>query len=124
MSILGIRVIKAFTIEDKQEERFDQANYDLMDKSIDAQNINMILWPIVTLVMNLSVVAVLWFGGRMTYIGSIEIGKIMAFINYLIQIMNSLIMVIMIVLNFSRAKASADRINEVFETRPVKARKQ
>jgi ATP-binding cassette subfamily B protein len=89
-----------------------------MDKSIDAQNINMILWPIVTLVMNLSVVAVLWFGGRMTYIGSIEIGKIMAFINYLIQIMNSLIMVIMIVLNFSRAKASADRINEVFETRP------
>jgi ABC-type multidrug transport system, ATPase and permease components len=117
-SILGIRVIKAFTIEDKQEERFDQANYDLMDKSIDAQNINMILWPIVTLVMNLSVVAVLWFGGRMTYIGSIEIGKIMAFINYLIQIMNSLIMVIMIVLNFSRAKASADRINEVLETRP------
>lgn len=117
-SILGVRVIKAFTLEDAQGKRFDEANYDLMDKSIKAQNINMILWPVVTLAMNLSVIAVLWFGGNMANKGMIEIGKVMAFINYLLQIMNSLMMVVMLVLNFSRAKASADRINEVLNTEP------
>lgn len=115
-SILGVRVIKAFTMETKQDERFDKANYDLMDKSIKAQNVNMILWPIVTLIMNLSVIAALWFGGNMVNKNTLEIGRIMAFINYLIQIMNSLIMVVNIVINFSRATASADRINEVLNT--------
>lgn len=117
-SILGIRVIKAFTIEDKQGEKFKEANYDLMDKSIRAQNMNLILWPIVTLVMNLTVIAVLWFGGNMTNSGTLQIGKIMAFINYLIQIMNSLISAVNVIINFSRAKASADRINEVLNTIP------
>lgn len=112
-SILGVRVVKVFNIEHKLGERFDFANDDLMDKSIRAQNMNMILWPVVTLVMNLSIIGVLWFGGNMANNGSVEIGKIMAFINYLLQIMNSLMMVVMIVLNFSRAQASADRINEV-----------
>jgi ATP-binding cassette subfamily B protein len=115
-SILGVRVIKAFTIEDKQSEKFDDANNDLMNRSIEGQNVNMLLWPIVTLVMNLSVIGVLWFGGKMFFNHTLEIGRIMAFINYLLQIMNSLIMVVMVVLNFSRAKASADRINEVFDT--------
>lgn len=117
-SILGVRVVKAFTIEEKQAERFDEANYDLMDKGIKAQNMNMVLWPVVTLAMNLSVIAVLWFGGSMVNHGTLEIGKIMAFINYLIQIMNSLIMVVMLVLNLSRAKASSGRINEVFDAVP------
>lgn len=117
-SILGIRVIKAFTLENKQSDKFNKSNTDLMQTSIQAQNMSMILWPIVTLVMNLSVVAVLWYGGNLAYIGGIETGKIMAFINYLLQIMNSLVMVVMIMLNFSRAKASADRVNEVLETEP------
>jgi ATP-binding cassette subfamily B multidrug efflux pump len=117
-SILGVRVIKAFTIEARQAERFDEANYDLMDKGIKAQNMNMILWPVVMLVMNVSVIAVLWFGGNMANKGTLEIGKIMASVNYLVQIMHALIMVVMLVLNFSRAKASADRINEVLNTAP------
>jgi ATP-binding cassette subfamily B multidrug efflux pump len=117
-SILGVRVIKAFTIEERQAERFDEANCDLMNKGIKAQNMNMILWPIVTLVMNMSVIAVLWFGGNMANNGTLAIGKIMAFVNYLIQIMNSLIMLVMLVLNFSRAKTSSDRINEVLNTVP------
>lgn len=115
-NILGVRVIKAFAIEDKQAERFDQSNYDLMDGNIKAQNMNMLLSPIVTLVLNLSVISVLWFGGYMAINSTIEIGRIMAFINYLIQIMNSLMMVVMLVLNVSRAKASSDRINEVLDT--------
>jgi ATP-binding cassette subfamily B multidrug efflux pump len=115
-SILGVQVVKAFTIEEKQGERFEKANYDLMNKSIKAQNINLLLWPIVTLIMNLSVISVLWIGGNMTNSGTLQVGKIMAFINYLIQIMNSLIMAVNVIINFSRAKASADRINEVLGT--------
>ncbi len=117
-SILGVLVIKAFAIEDKQASIFGKANYDLMDKSIKAQNMNLILWPIVTLVMNLTVIAVLWLGGNMVNSSTLQIGKIMAFINYLLQIMNSLIMAVTIIINLSRAKASADRINEVLNTTP------
>ncbi|SCH18180.1 ABC transporter ATP-binding protein [Romboutsia sp. 1001713B170207_170306_H8] len=115
-SILGVKVIKAFAIEKTQGERFNEANDNLTNESIASQNMNLILWPIATLIMNLTVVAVLWFGGNMVNNGDLEIGKIMAFINYLLQIMGSVVMVINIMLTFSRASASATRINEVFET--------
>lgn len=115
-SILGVRVIKSFTIEENQEKIFDEVNSELMNNSIKSQNMNLVLWPIASLIMNLTVVAVLWIGGNMVNIGNLEVGKIMAFINYLMQIMNSIIMVIGISLNFSRAKASSDRINEVLNT--------
>lgn len=115
-SILGVKVIKAFAIESTQGERFNEANDNLTNESIASQNMNLILWPIATLIMNLTVVAVLWFGGNMVNVGDLEIGKIMAFINYLLQIMGSVVMVINIMLTFSRAKASANRIDDVFKT--------
>ena len=114
-NLLGVRVIKAFAIEDKMRRKFNSANYELMDISIKAQSVTILLWPLVTLIMNLSVVAILWFGGNLVNTGGLEIGKIMAFINYLVQIMNSLNMLIMSIINFSRAKVSADRINEVLD---------
>ena len=114
-NLLGVRVVKAFTIENKVRERFSNANEELMDTSIKAQGVTILLWPLVTLIMNLSVVAVLWFGGNYVNNGSLEIGKIMAFINYLVQIMGSLNMLVMIIINFSRAKVSAERINEVLD---------
>ena len=114
-NLLGIRVIKAFNIENKIKQRFGQANDDLMTTSIKAQSVTILLWPLVTLIMNLSVVAILWFGGNYVNNGSLEIGKIMAFINYLVQIMSSLNMLVMIIINFSRAKVSASRINEVLD---------
>ena len=116
-SILGIKVIKAFAIENTQGSRFKEANEDLTNQSIKSQNMNLILWPIATLIMNLTVVAVLWFGGNMVNTGVLEIGKIMAFINYLLQIMGSVVMVINIMINFSRASASAKRINEVLDAK-------
>ncbi len=115
-NLLGIRVIKAFVMEKNAKERFDISNDELMDASIKAQSITVILSPLVTLAMNLSVIAVLWFGGNMVNKGSLEIGKIMAFINYLIQIMSSLNMMLMIIISISRAKVSAARINEVLDT--------
>lgn len=114
-NLLGVRVVKAFTIENKVRERFSNANKELMDTSIKAQGVTILLWPLVTLIMNLSVVAVLWFGGNYVNNGSLEIGKIMAFINYLVQIMGSLNMLVMIIINFSRAKVSAERISEVLD---------
>lgn len=114
-NLLGVRVIKAFVIEDKMRRRFSSANDELMDITIKAQSVTILLWPLVTLIMNLSVVAILWFGGNYVNNGSLEIGKIMAFINYLVQIMSSLNMLIMSIINFSRAKVSADRINEVLD---------
>lgn len=115
-SILGVKVVKAFAIENTQKERFSTSNEELTNISIKSQNMNLILWPIATLIMNLTVVAVLWFGGNMVNVGTLEIGKIVAFINYLLQIMGSVVMVINIMIGYSRAKASATRINEVFET--------
>ena len=118
-NILGVQVIKVFNIVNKQFNRFNDANNGLNSESIKAQNINMMLWPIVSLVMNFAVISVLWFGGIMVNRGLIQVGIIMAFINYIIQIMNALIMAVGIVINISRAKASADRINEIFDIVPA-----
>ena len=114
-SILGIKIIKALVIEDKQKDRFNDANEELTMASIKSQSMNLLLLPISTFIMNLTVVSVLWFGGNMFVSGNIEIGKIMAFINYLLQIMASIMMVINCMIMFSRAQVSAARINEVLD---------
>ncbi|AKB51291.1 Lipid A export ATP-binding/permease protein MsbA [Methanosarcina barkeri str. Wiesmoor] len=112
-NLLGVRVIKAFNLEDKQNTLFSNVNTKFTEKSIRAQNLTFTLMPIATLVMNLSVVAILWFGGNMVVSENIETGKIMAFVNYLVQITNSLIMLVNMIINISRAQASAGRIKEV-----------
>ena len=116
-SILGRKIIKALVIEDKQKDRFNDANEELTMASIKSQGMNLLLLPISTFIMNLTVVSVLWFGGNMFVSGNIEIGKIMAFINYLLQIMASIMMVINCMIMFSRAQVSAARINEVLDTK-------
>lgn len=112
-SLLGARVVKAFTLEGQQEARFALSNEELTERSVRAQKLVFLLLPVVTLVMNLAVVFVLWTGGNRVIHGSIEIGKIMAFINYLVQIAGSLMMAIALVVNISRADASARRIGDV-----------
>ncbi len=115
-NLLGIRVVKAFVGSEKEENRFEIANDDLVEWSTKAQKITVLLWPLLTLILNLSIIALLWFGGNLSIDGKLETGKIMAFMNYLVQILMSLMMVVMLVINFSRAKVSADRVNEVLET--------
>lgn len=114
-NLLGVRVIKAFNLEDKQNALFGKVNTEFTEKSIRAQNLTFTLMPIATLVMNLSIVAILWFGGNMVVSGNIETGKIMAFVNYLVQITNSLIMLVNMIINVSRAQASSGRIKEVLD---------
>jgi ATP-binding cassette subfamily B multidrug efflux pump len=127
-NLLGVRVVKTFGIEGRQFKHFSRINNDLTTKSIQAQEMTFLLMPLVTLFMNLSVVSVLWFGGNWAVSGSLAIGKIMAFINYLVQITHSLLMTVNLVVNISRAQASAARINEVLQiapsvTEPVKTEK-
>lgn len=114
-NLLGVRVVKTFNMEDKQLKRFNDVNLELTEQSIQAQNMTFLLMPAVTFVMNMSVVAVLWFGGNMVVVGGFETGKIMAFINYLVQITNSMMMVVNLIVNISRAQASGVRINEVLD---------
>ncbi|MCL1849147.1 MAG: ABC transporter ATP-binding protein/permease [Clostridiales bacterium] len=114
-SLLGIKVIKSFVSEDNEIKRFGAANQDLMNTSIKAMQNMQLLFPIGNLIMNLSVVGVLWFGGSMAIAGNMETGKIMAFINYLLQIMMSLNMVVMMSMMYSRAMVAVDRINEVLD---------
>ena len=113
-TLLGIRVIKSFSMGKPQYNRFAEVNEQLTQKSIKAQNMTFLLMPIMTLVMNLSVVAVLWFGGNMAMGQSLEIGKLMAFVNYLVQITLSFTMFVNIMINLSRTQASSKRISEVF----------
>nr|WP_321402108.1 ABC transporter ATP-binding protein [uncultured Desulfobacter sp.] len=113
-TLLGIRVIKSFSMEKRQYDRFAAVNELLTKKSIKAQNMTFLLMPIMILVMNLSVVAVLWFGGNMAMGQSLEIGKLMAFVNYLVQITLSFTMFVNIMINLSRTQASSKRISEVF----------
>jgi len=116
-NLLGIKVVKAFVGYKTEEKRFKTANEDLMNTSINATKITMLMWPIVNLIVNSATIAVLWFGGNLHMEDKLLVGDIMAFLNYLTQILMSLTMVIMMLMGFSRAQASAKRINEIFDTK-------
>jgi ATP-binding cassette subfamily B protein len=112
-NLSGVRVIKAFVRADLEKSRFKEANDSMVEVSLKAGRLMMLIMPIMMLIMNFSVVAVIWFGGIQVSSGTMNVGEIMAFINYLTQILFSLMMITMMIANYSRAKVSADRINEV-----------
>lgn len=115
-NLSGVRVVKAFVRSDLEKNRFAEASQDLMNTSLRAFKLIIAMMPVVMLIMNLSVVAVLWFGGLQVNAGGMEVGQIMAFINYMTQILFSLMMIGNIFIFVSRASASAQRINEVLQT--------
>lgn len=116
-NLLGVRVVKAFVGQEREKKRFDIANEDLMNWTIKAMRIVMIAMPMVTLIMNLSVIALLLYGGFLVNAGGLEVGKIMAFMTYLMQVLSSLMMATMMLMSFSRAKVSAERVIEVLDTK-------
>jgi ATP-binding cassette subfamily B protein len=117
-NLAGVRVVKVFVRQDHEVARFETANDALRNAGVKSSRMMIWLWPIMSIVMNTSIVAALWFGGNLFSIGGLQTGQIMAFINYLAQILMSLMMIAMLMLTISRAKASSDRINEVFDTNP------
>ncbi len=117
-NLLGARVVKAFVLETARKARFVEKNERLADSSVRAQRTTFFLQPTVTFALNASVVAILWFGGYRVIGGELEIGKVMAFVNYLVQISHSLLMAVNLVVNVSRAQASSARIEEVLSAIP------
>ena len=114
--ITGIRVVRAFVREPFESDRFSGANRDLTDVSIYVGRWMAAIFPAVMLVMNLSSVAVLWFGGLRVDAGAMQIGSLTAFLTYIIQILMSVMMATFMLMLLPRAAVSADRIGEVLDT--------
>jgi len=114
-NLAGVRVIKAFVRSQYEEKRFGEANDRLTRITMTASRLVGLTMPLMFLVMNMSVVAVVWYGGKQVNLGGMQVGQVMAFITYMTQILFSLMMVAFMLMMVSRAKASADRIAEVLE---------
>ncbi len=114
-NLTNIRVVKSFVREDFETKKFTDANEGLKKSGIDAMTVMVIMMPIMMLFMNFTSVAVLWFGGSMVAFGEMPVGDLSAFINYITQILMSLMMVSVMFMSSSRALASAKRVKEVME---------
>ena len=114
--ITGIRVVRAFVREPHEARRFDTANAELVDTTTTVGRLMACLFPFVGLVMNMSTVAVMWFGAQRIESGDLQIGQLTAFISYLIQILISVMMTTMLLVMAPRAAVCADRIMEVLDT--------
>lgn len=112
--LAGIRVVKAFNRFDYEEERFQGVNEDLKDTTLRGMRTIALFNPLVSLMVNIGIVLILWFGGYSVNSGEMEAGKIMALINYMTQLLFSLVMTTRILNMFIRARASAERVGEVF----------
>ena len=114
----GARVVRAFAREDHERERFAQAADDQANTAIAVGKLSSILNPVTFLVMNLGVCAILWVGGIQVNVGELTQGQVMAFVNYMTQTLTSIVYVANLVVVFTKASASASRINEVLNCEP------
>ena len=119
--ITGIRVIRAFIREDHESRRFERANDDVYSVTLRASRLLVLLFPFAMFMVNVSSVAVIWFGAFRIDSGAIQLGQLTAFLNYLIQILISVLMSTMLLTLAPRAAVSADRILEVLDTEPTVA---
>jgi ATP-binding cassette subfamily B multidrug efflux pump len=117
-SLTGIRVVRAFNREEHERVRFTKANRDLTETSIKVNRIMALMMPVMMLVLNLTTIAIIWFGGLRIDAGHMQVGDLMAFLQYVMQIMFAMIMVSMMFIFIPRAAVSAGRINEVLEMVP------
>ncbi len=117
--ITGVRVIRAFIRTGSEQDRFREANADLTATALRANRIFALAMPVLMAILNLSSVAVLWFGGRLVSEGSMPIGNLTAFLTYILQILISVMMAVMMVVLVPRAVASAERIEQVTGTEPA-----
>ena len=117
-NLSGARVVRAFRKQNDEQHRFDEACTDLAENSIHIGKLSAVLAPVSFVVMNAGMIAILWFGGQRVNGGSLTQGEVVAFINYMTQILIALVVVANLVVTFTKAAASAARINEIFDTKP------
>jgi len=118
-NLVAIRVVKAFVREDHERKKFNTANEDLMNAGLNVGLRVIAIMPIMTLAMNAATVGILYLGGRMVMDGTFLLGDLQAVLNYVFQVLMSVMMVAMALLNLTRAQACAKRIREVLETEPT-----
>lgn len=117
-NLAGVRVVKAFVREAHEQQRFAGRNEELMSQTVRASALVAVVMPIMMLLVNLGVVGVIWFGGWQVQAGRTHVGQLLAFINYLLQMLSSLMMVGMLVMRVAQADASAERISQVLASEP------
>ena len=118
-NLTGIRVVKSFVREDHEREKFAGRNQDLKRTSMRAFGTVVVNMPIMMLIVYGTIIAVMWFGGKMVYAGTLETGKLITFFTYITQIMMSLMMVSMVLMMLTRSVACAKRVVEVLDERPA-----
>lgn len=118
-SLTAIRAIKAFVRGEHEDEAFDAVNKELTDTSVDTFRHAALNQPAFQVVMYTAVVCIMWFGGRMILVGGMTVGELTAFLSYVLQVMNSVMMISNVFLLLTRSLASAHRIREVLEERPA-----
>lgn len=114
----GVRVIRAFSRQDTEQKRFDEANDDYLEISLRVGRLSALLNPLTYVILNLAIAAIVWFGGVRVNIGQLTQGEVIAFVNYMTQISLALVVVANLVVLFTKAAASSARINEVLEIEP------
>lgn len=112
----GIRVIRAFSKQKTEAERFNEASDDLLKTSVNVGKISALLNPLTYVIMNFAIIAILWCGGIRVEEGALTQGQIIAFVNYMTQILLALVVLANLVVIFTKASASATRVNEIFDT--------
>lgn len=117
-NLLGARVVRAFSNQQEEEEDFAVAANELSKASVKVGKISALLNPLTYAIINIAVMAILWLGGKGVYYGNLSQGQIIALVNYLSQILLSLVVIANLVVIFTKASACAARINEVFDTKP------
>lgn len=114
----GVRVVRAFSKQDIEKNRFNDAALDLSNTAINVGKLSSLLNPLTSIIMNLSIAFIVWFGGIEVNNGNFTQGEIIAFVNYMTQILLTLIVVANLVIIFTKASASATRVNEILATQP------
>lgn len=117
-NLSGARVIRAFSKQNSEKERFTEAGNDLADTSISIGRLSALLNPLTALIMNAGIIAIIWCGGYRVYDGSLTQGELVAFVNYMTQILTALVVVANMIIIFTKASASAARVNEIFALTP------
>ena len=117
-TVSNIRVIKSFVREDHERKRFDLSAENLFNITVKASGLMVTVMPAMMLVMNLTTIGVLWFGGQQVVAGEMQVGALMSYSTYIMHILMSLMMLSMTIMMFSRAKASSERIKEVLSEEP------
>lgn len=118
-NVTGARVVKAYVRENTEEKRFDDANISLMESNLRVQTLMAILQPLLMIILNLSVIAVIVIGGWQVQAQAMKVGEVMAAITYLTQVLHGVMMMSMMFQTLAKASASANRLREVLETDPV-----